>query len=522
MLTAIKSAKTNGLTAVPVTVECEITPGIGIHLVGLADTAVKESLLRVVTALQGKGFHIPGKKIIINLAPAELVKSGTGYDLPIAAALVAESGQMALPKADKFILVGELGLDGSLRDVPGTYPIAQLAAENPDIEGIILPMDNAIEAADIEGVDIYAVNDIAGALAILEGKMEVEEMLVKNTSRYNLRLREETKFFKKTGTDFADIPGNNAAKRAVEIAAAGGHNLILMGAPGSGKTSLAKALTGILPPMTKKESEEVSRICSVSGRGPMLVGAAKHRPFRAPHWSVSITTLFGGGSGDVVRPGEVSLAHNGVLYLDEIAEMPKSVKEMFRVPLEDHEIKISRLKGVTTFPARFQLVASTNPCPCGYYGEGDRCTCTPNQRRAYLEKALPYQLMEHIDIQAWPRPWKPLPGMETPPPSEPSSVVAERVAKAVEIQKKRFEGTPIRRNAEMEGDDLNRYCPLDEECRELIDKLITRLGLSARSFKRIVRIARTIADLEGSENIKTHHLAEASSFRFLDRNDFIA
>ena len=429
---------------------------------------------------------------------------------------------MALPKADKFILAGQLGLDGSLRDVPGTYPVAQLAAATSGIEGVILPMDNAIEAADIEGVDIYAVNDITGALAILEGEMEVEEMLVKNTSRYRLRLREENKFYEKTGTDLADIPGNNAAKRALEIAAAGGHNILLMGAPGSGKTSLARALTGILPPMTKEESAEVSRIWSVSGRAASLVGNAKHRPFRAPHWSASMSTLFGGGSSDNIRPGEVSLAHNGVLFLDETAEMPKSVKEMFRAPLEDHEIKISRLKGVTTYPARFQLIASTNPCPCGYYGEGDRCTCTPNQRRAYLEKALPYQLMEHIDIQAWPRPWKPLPGMETPPPSEPSSVVAERVAKAVEIQKKRFQGTAIRRNAEIEGDDLNRYCPLDGDCKELIDKLITRLGLSARSFKRIVRIARTIADLEGSENIKTHHLAEASSFRFLDRNDFIA
>ena len=518
MLVNVNGAKCVGIDAVRVTVEVDIDRGIGIHLVGLADVAVKESLLRTTTALQSMDFKIPGKKIVINLAPADLRKNGTGYDLPIAVGIIAASEQMELPGLGKYIIMGELGLDGSVRDIPGALSFAELARAE-SMEGVILPGGSALEATELSGISVFGVESLADVLRILGGKDDCQDLLVRNG--YGLpdpagaRTRRGTACCFQDVPDFADIIGQEGAKRAMEIAAAGSHNLIMIGAPGSGKSSLAKALPGILPPMTTEEATVTSKIYSVSGKGTHGVGLMRVRPFRAPHYSASMPAIVGGGAGDAITPGEVSLAHNGVLFLDEMGQMPRSVIESLRGPLEDRKVTVSRLRTKVEFPASFMLVAASNPCPCGYWGEGDRCNCTPTQRMNYLGR-LSGPIMDRIDLQCW---LHPVPGdrILSAAKAESSAEVARRVMSARLIQQERFSGEGITSNAQMSNRQLEHFCPLSEECREMMSRLMCSSGLSMRAYFRIIKVARTIADLAGSPDIRVPHLVEAAGYRFLDR-----
>ena len=358
MLVYIHAAKCLGIEAVPVTVEVNITLGVGIHLVGLADAAVKESLLRTVTALQAKGFHVPGMKIVINLAPADLHKQGSGYDLPIALGVIAASGQRLLKALDKYLIMGELGLDGSIRPVSGTLPMVELA-QRTGFRGCILPEESALEAVDYAGVEIFGVRTLEDVLRILEEEEDPSDLLIWNSDLYR-RALEASARPRKDYMDFADIIGQEGAKRGVEIASAGQHNVLLIGAPGSGKSSIAKALAGILPPMNLEESAITSKVYSVAGRASGGLGFIRTRPFRAPHISASKAAMLGGGSGDNILPGEVSLATNGVLFLDEFCEAPKSTLEALRGPLEDRKVTVSRLKAKVEYPASFMLVAASN------------------------------------------------------------------------------------------------------------------------------------------------------------------
>ena len=518
MLVYIHGAKCVGIEAVPIVIEVEIGLGIGIHLVGLADAAVKESLLRTVTALQAKGFHIPGKKIVINLAPADMHKQGSGYDVPIALGIIAASDQRNLPGLEKYLIMGELGLDGSIRPVSGVLPMVELA-RRCGFKGCIFPEESALEAVDYDDTLLYGVRTLDEVLQILEEVEDVSHLLIWNTERYRQALSEASVRRERNYMDFADIIGQEGAKRGLEIASAGHHNAILIGAPGAGKSSLAKALAGILPPMSLEESAITSKIYSVAGKSAGGVGLMRTRPFRAPHISASKPALLGGGSGENILPGEVSLASNGVLFLDEFCEAPKSILESLRAPLEDRKVTISRLKAKIEYPASFMLIAASNPCPCGYYGEGDRCTCTVGQRASYLQK-LSGPIMDRIDIQLLVHPVDTT-ALVRGRKAEPSEAIAARVLKAREIQRERFRGSGIFTNSEMNSSQLERFCPLSEPCKDLLEKLIDRLGLSARAYTRIIKIARTIADLSGEANIQPCHLSEAASYRFLDRRNIL-
>lgn len=513
MLINIHCAKCIGIEAVSVTVEVNISPGLGIHLVGLADAAVKESLLRTITALQSMGFRIPGKKIVINLAPADMHKKGSGYDVPIALGIIAASGQRELPLLEKYIVMGELGLDGSVRSIPGALPIVELA-ERMSLKGCILPLSSALEAIEYSSLEVYGVESLEDVLRILSGMEECQDLLVRNRVRDGMS--EPSEMNDGGVMDFSEIIGQDAAKRGLEIAAAGGHNAILIGSPGSGKSSLAKAMAGILPKMSLQESIQTSKVYSVAGKSNPAGGLMKQRPFRAPHYSASMAALIGGGS-DNIMPGEISLAHNGILFADEFCEMPKKVMEALRGPLEDRKVTISRLKAKVEYPADFMLIAATNPCPCGYYGEGDRCTCTPSKRLAYISK-LSGPLMDRIDIQLVVSRVD-AKRLVNRKPAEPSSVVAERVLKARLKQKERFAEEGIFCNSSMNNRQVEKYCPLSPECRILLERIIENMGLSARACSRIIKLARTIADLADMPDILPEHLSEAASYRFLDRQN---
>ena len=519
MLINIHCAKCIGIDAVPVVVEVNVLPGIGIHLVGLADAAVKESLLRTITALQTLGYRIPGKKIVINLAPADMHKKGSGYDVPIALGIIAASGQRNMPLLGKYMIMGELGLDGSVREVPGALPVAELALRE-GFEGCIFPSEAAKEAAEYKDATVYGVADLEDVVQILEGEEDCRSLIVKDLSSESDSDEKKRKIHHDM-MDFSEIVGQEAAKRGLEIAAAGGHNVLLIGSPGSGKSSLAKAMAGILPPMTRQESLVTKKVYSVAGKSYLSGGQARIRPFRSPHYSSSIAALIGGGS-ETIMPGEISLSHNGVLMIDEFCEAPKRFLEALRAPMEDRKVTISRLKSKVVFPSDFILIAATNPCPCGYFGDGDRCTCTPSRRTAYLSK-LSGPIMDRIDIQVWTKPVRTRLLVEKNE-SESSETVAARVLAAREIQKARFENDEFQNiifcNAAMNNRQIEKFCTLSKECKDLLERIIEKMGLSARACTRIIKLARTIADLAASDNIQPEHIAEAASYRILDRQNF--
>lgn len=511
MLVQICCAKCIGIDAVKVLCEIKIERGIGIHLVGLGDAAVKESLLRTTTAIASLGYNIPGKKIVINLAPADLHKNGSGFDVPIATGIIAASGQKSLPGLGKYLIMGELGLDGEVRGIPGGLPFAEFASKC-GLKGCILPAVSAREAIDIDGIDIYGVSNFQDVIKILEENEDCSDLLVRNEARKSDNIPvggNEPDYI-----DFADIIGQENAKRGAEIAVSGGHNMIMIGTPGSGKSSIAKAMAGIMPPMSLEESLATSKIYSICGKGDLRYGLVRQRPFRSPHYSASIAAVIGGG-GDGIYPGEISLAHNGILFLDEIGQMPRSLIESLRSPIEDGKVVISRLKGKVEYPCSFMLVAASNPCPCGYYGDGDRCNCSPLQRSNYLSK-LSGPMMDRIDIQVWVK--SPLTSdMLSDRKAESSSVIAARVAKAREIQQRRFSGEGIYTNAGMNNRMIEKYCPLNDECRNVLNSLMEKTGLSMRAYFRIIRVARTIADMDDEKDILPHHLMEAAGYRFLDK-----
>lgn len=506
-----------GVEAVVVTVEVDLSVGIGIHLVGLPDSAVRESLLRVITALTSYGFRIPGRKLVVNLAPADIRKEGSAYDLAIALGVLAASEQVSLVDGDKFLIMGELALDGRIRAVNGVLPVA-LKAREEGFGGCIFPAGSACEAAEVDGLAVYGVSSLAEAIEVLTRREQCEHLRVHR--------RAAATPFRPSGNDFRQVRGQALAKRGLEIAAAGSHNIILVGAPGSGKSLMASCLPSILPPMTREEAIETGKIYSVAGRGARVSeGLMQERPFRAPHHSASLVSLIGGGQN--AAPGEISLAHNGVLYCDEIAQFSRSLLDALRQPLEDGRVTISRARYKVDYPAHFMLVASMNPCPCGYYGdETGRCTCTRGAVEGYLSR-ISGPMMDRIDLQIWVKSLSAVEllglsaGREPLPPEESSAVIAARVARARDLQAARFAGTDIHTNAAMGARQVEQYCRLTEECRRTLEKILDRMGLSARAYTRILKVSRTIADLAGEPEILPAHLLEAAGFRFLDRRKLI-
>ena len=507
MLVKVYAAALQGIDATIVTIEVNSSRGIKFFLVGLPDSAVKESHERIISALQVNGFRFPSRQIVVNMAPADIRKEGSAYDLPLAIGILASAGEVSDEKLSKFLIMGELSLDGSLQPIKGALPIA-ISARAQGYEGFILPKQNAREAAVVNNLNVYGVENIKEVIEFFNGERELEPTIV-NT-------REE--FYKNQSDfpyDFADVKGQENVKRALEIAAAGGHNIIMIGAPGSGKSMMAKRLPSILPPLSLSESLETTKIHSVAGKLSKNDSLIATRPFRSPHHTISQVAMVGGGSNP--QPGEISLAHNGLLFLDELPEFNRSVLEVLRQPLEDRHISISRAKYSLDYPASFMLVASMNPCPCGYYNHPTKaCVCNPGQVHRYLNR-ISGPLLDRFDLQIEIVP-VPFEKMAEQKQAESSATIRERVIKARKKQEERFANHPgIYCNAQMESKLLHQYANPDEKGLNLLRNAMTRLNLSARAYDRILKVARTIADLEGSENIQSNHLAEAISYRNLDR-----
>ena len=507
MLSKVLSSAVLGIDAYLVEVEVDIASGLpSFTTVGLPETAVKESRERVKSAIQNSGYRFPDDRITVNLAPAHIKKDGTGFDLPMAIGILAATRHLPLDILDDYLVLGELSLDGRIKPVAGSLPMA-LEARRAGYAGIIVPLDNGLEAAVVDGIKVLPAESLSQVVSFFRG----ETIL----SPADPDLEELLSQFKGQEDDFADVMGQEHAKRAIEVAAAGGHNMLMVGPPGSGKTMLARRIPTILPVLTFEEAIETTKIYSVVSmleKGQALV---VQRPFRSPHHTISDAGLIGGGH--MPRPGEVSLAHNGVLFLDELPEFKKHVLEVLRQPLEDHWVTISRAASTLTYPAGFMLVAAMNPCPCGYYSDPNHaCSCTAPQIQRYRSK-ISGPLIDRVDIHVE-VPAVPYRDLTDRPAQESSQDIRERVTRTRAIQNERFHRAKIYCNAQMNSRQIKSFCTLDADCRRLLDAAIEKLALSARAYHRILKIARTLADLAGETSIEQQHIAEAIQYRSLDRS----
>ena len=525
MLIKCYGAAPQGIDAVIVSIEVHAVPGFEFTLVGLPDNAVKESHERIIAALTVNGYGKPRHTLTINMAPADIKKEGAAYDLPLAIGMLAAEEEVKTQNLEQYLIMGELSLDGSLQPIQGVLPIA-LAARKAGFKGIILPAQNAREAAVVEQIEVYGLTGIQEVVRFLNGTQVFEPVRVDTAAEFRMHAFS-------ADLDFSDVRGQENVRRAMEVAAAGGHNMLMVGPPGAGKSMMSKRLPSILPPLTLEEALETTKIYSVAGmmsrrkeENGMASALIVQRPFRSPHHTVTDVALVGGGSNP--QPGEISLSHNGVLFLDELPEYKRTALEVLRQPLEDRRICITRAKHSVEYPAGFMLVAAMNPCPCGHYGENNPahpCTCTPAQIHRYMSR-ISGPLLDRIDIQCDIQP-VPYTLLKEEQPSESSAAIRERVMRARAVQQLRFAAynqtakTPIHCNAQMTPKLVRTYCPLDDQSDKLLAYSMEKLGLSARAYDRILKVARTIADLADAENIAANHLMEAISYRNIDREDWL-